>query len=208
MTNVIIENNFINKHKLSNNTIFLIVSIATIYYAYFYMFPEALIFEDSHKRRNAIGLFTLGILGIIYCVYKYFQYRKIQNNKFFIVIKNGAIFYDFLNEFRNIDKLNLNVKDIKEITWSYLPIEITNDDNFEMHKAQKNLNFSGRIANILITPAVLFFKFISFFGFIILNKKIEKFVILKFNNKIISMPNRYLKLDIKNIKHEKYIYFG
>ena len=50
----------------------------------------------------------------------------IKNRKFklYINIENSEITYDFLDKHNNINKLVLNAQDIKEITWSFFPIEV------------------------------------------------------------------------------------
>lgn len=197
---IVIRNNYLLKRFLTTSILFLGFMVVLALSMHFFGIPRAVLENDTLDIKiNKTAMIVSILAAIIYLIHMFRIIVRFSKKLLYIKIFNEKITYDYITEKNKLKTFVLQKENIKTISWSFFPFAILEDkDEIWItdikDKDKKRWAYLGMIFTI---PLSFFIQIIYF----IVNSKIEKYVLLRFEGGIIAIPYNDFP-DNKNIKFE------
>jgi hypothetical protein len=184
---IVIKNNYLLKRDFTFYAFMLPFFILVAYIAYFYAMPEAMVENDGARLRRVQTGLTIGIVGTLLMAFVFirtiFRFKK---NPLFIKIFNNQITYDYLTEKGEFTTFMLPKENIKSVKWCFFPYAmLTEKDKFWLIEANND-----KLGRYLFAPLQLIFSAIHLLIYSIINFKLEKYVLIRFQGGIMAIPKK------------------
>lgn len=210
---ITIKNQYLFKKELIVCVFFAPITIFSLYYLYFIkLSKEKMIGDKVDIMFTNMGI-SMAVIGLIMLIYFFIKAVKHSKTKLYIKIYGNRIEYDYFTEKYDIKNYILFKDDIKSISYGYYPYSIL-DDKDEIWITEEK---EDKLGTLIFSPISFLLSLIYLILYIFVNLKIEKYVYLRFQGGIISIPkddfpdNENLKFEWKSLFNRQILggnYYG
>lgn len=195
---IIIENDYFFRLTISNKIMCVLIFLS---FVLLNLTPEL----DSHKEMMRRASLTLGIFGILFCIFWEIKiaYQEFCN-KFFTKFYDDKISFEYIDKHMKFKTEILQKDDLVSVTWALIPYN-EQDVNIWIKDIK---NRRKRMVRYLVSPIFFLITMLHHFIFLALNGfKFKKYILYRFKTGIIAVPNNKLSSD-KDVKFELSSLFG
>jgi hypothetical protein len=195
---IVVENRYLLKREFVGFTIYLCIFLFFAYRMYFYAIPNAITENDVidlRKYQGGLVAIATGTIVALFMVGKIVMH--FLKNRLFTKIYDTYITYDYLTQKGELKIFTLQKQDIRSIKWGFFPYSRLSEEDKIWVTETKGSKLSICISLVLHFLIYIIYQFI----YIVINFKIEKYVLIRFKGGIMAIPKDKYPSN-ENIKFE------